>query len=212
MQTTRRQIIEYLKKKRRATVNELAQHLGLSPMGVRQHLMVLEHQDLVGSTEVRRGTGGRPHAVYSLTDLGNEVFPKRYHQLADTVLEVLEVLEGEEKVNQVLEKVAEKWATPYSSRLANLPLDETMTEFARLMAEDGRPINLEKVEDGYYFYALFCPFHRVAQKHHEMCKMDTHFLSKALGHEVEMIGCEIRGNDSCAFFVSADGIATRVGK
>ena len=66
MQETRQQIIEILKTRSQATVDDLADALALTTMTVRHHLGILEEQSLV-QTEIQRGRVGRPHYVYRLT-------------------------------------------------------------------------------------------------------------------------------------------------
>src|SRR5512140_657216 len=88
VQRTRREILNILKRKGRATLDELAQGVGLVPVTVRAHLNVLERDDLVKYEEVR-GKVGRPYYVYSLTEEADALFPKTYHTLANRVLDSL---------------------------------------------------------------------------------------------------------------------------
>ncbi|HEX2922718.1 MAG TPA: winged helix-turn-helix transcriptional regulator, partial [Chloroflexota bacterium] len=85
MQRTRRQILDILKRRGRATLEELSKEVALSPVTVRVHLSVLQRDDLVSVEEVR-GKVGRPYFVYSLTEDAEELFPKRYHALANRLL------------------------------------------------------------------------------------------------------------------------------
>ena len=85
MQATRQEILDYLRRNRRATVKELDRHLGLTSTGVRQHLTVLEREGLVDAEE-ERSRVGRPALVYSLSDRGDALYPKRYEQLANVLL------------------------------------------------------------------------------------------------------------------------------
>ncbi|HEY5640138.1 MAG TPA: helix-turn-helix domain-containing protein, partial [Dehalococcoidia bacterium] len=80
MQTTRQQILDYLRRHGRGTVKELGQLLGLTSTGIRQHLTVLERDNLVEARE-ERGRVGRPTLVYSITETADDLFPKAYDQL-----------------------------------------------------------------------------------------------------------------------------------
>ena len=53
MQTTRRTILEILRERGQATVDEMADQLGLTPMTVRHHLNLLQSQDLVVVTKLQ---------------------------------------------------------------------------------------------------------------------------------------------------------------
>ena len=54
---TRQKIIAYLKEKDKATVDELAAIVGLTPMAVRYHLNVLQSENLIFASE------GRPRSA-----------------------------------------------------------------------------------------------------------------------------------------------------
>jgi predicted ArsR family transcriptional regulator len=69
MQSTRQEILAILKEERQATVEDLAERLELTPMTIRHHLNVLQAQNLVVASKVRRSKKvGRPRLVYTLTD------------------------------------------------------------------------------------------------------------------------------------------------
>src|SRR3989337_651693 len=97
-QSTKGQILAFLKRNGGSTVDDLASALGLAGMTVRQHLTMLERDDLVASRKVRRPPG-RPHYVYTLTPRGHGTFPRRYDHLAQMMLDELANLE----VSQLLE-------------------------------------------------------------------------------------------------------------
>ena len=70
------------------TLGELAKKLGISKSGTKEHIIKLEafgyiqYKDIVGSV-------GRPKRAYLLTEQGQEVFPKQYSWLSNTILECL---------------------------------------------------------------------------------------------------------------------------
>ena len=69
MHETRQRIIDFLKEKRKATVEELAAAIDLTPMAVRYHLNVLQADNLIAAFAVRRQSGpGRPQQIYRLTE------------------------------------------------------------------------------------------------------------------------------------------------
>src|SRR5712692_2312090 len=95
MQSTKEQILVRLKRTGGSTVEGVATEFGLAGMTVRQHLAGLERDGLVESRE-ERGRTGRPRLLFSLSDGGEERFPKRYDRLADLALCEVAFLEAEE--------------------------------------------------------------------------------------------------------------------
>ena len=87
MQATRQRILEILKDRNTATVEELAHDLGLTPVTIRHHLDILRSEGLVQAPQVkRRDTPGRPQHVYGLTEAADAYFPKNYAGFTDMML------------------------------------------------------------------------------------------------------------------------------
>ena len=61
MQKTRESIVQILKKRGQATVDELSRELGLTSVTVRHHIEILRQEGVVDSPEpLRRSGPGRP--------------------------------------------------------------------------------------------------------------------------------------------------------
>lgn len=86
MHSTKSEILALLKRSDGSTVDELASQLRLAPMTVRQHLTVLERDELVGAEEVRRPTG-RPHYLYRLTEDGHRKLAGGFDRLLALLVE-----------------------------------------------------------------------------------------------------------------------------
>ncbi|HEB01872.1 MAG TPA: ArsR family transcriptional regulator, partial [Nitrospirae bacterium] len=89
---TRKQIIMLLKKNILQSVAQLSEHMSITPMAVRQHLMGLEKQGIITYKPKKSGIG-RPVFLYSLTKKASDIFPKSY---SDFVREMLSILEDED--------------------------------------------------------------------------------------------------------------------
>lgn len=204
MQTTRKAILEILKEEGQATVDELAEQLGLTPMTIRHHLNVLQSQDLVAATRLRyRRSAGRPRHVYTLTEGGNDLFPANYHGLAGCLLDEIKELVGEAKVRQILRRIGEKLASK-APALEGLPLAERVARVADFLMDKGFIARWEKVEGGYALYQFNCPYRRVARDHAEVCQMDMALISTMLGVEPRRIHGTASGGEGCTYLISTD--------
>src|SRR6266571_1997474 len=123
MQATRRKIIEYLHRNGEATIRDLAKTVSLTATGVRQHLAVLAQDGLV-AVEETHGKIGRPALVYSLTAAGAALFPSRYDDLSNLLLEQIKAIAGSQGLQSVLMRVAARSAEPYEHRVQNRTLPE----------------------------------------------------------------------------------------
>jgi predicted ArsR family transcriptional regulator len=147
VQRTRREILNILKKKGRATLEELATGVGLVPVTVRAHLNVLERDDLVQYEEVR-GKVGRPFYVYSLTEDAEALFPKNYHTLANRVLDGVATAFGGEGVEHLAEVISDVWLQEKQHRLVGKSGVELVQEVAKIRAEEGTWAEVERTDDG----------------------------------------------------------------
>lgn len=68
-ESTRDIILDTIRQRYQATVNELAEAADVSPVTVRHHLNALQAEAVLESDRVRRKVG-RPYHVYSLTEKG----------------------------------------------------------------------------------------------------------------------------------------------
>ena len=202
MQVTRKEILDVLRKEGQATVERLARHLALTSNCVRQHLSVLEKEQLVTSSEVRRKLG-RPQFVYCLTQSADDLFPKSYHLLTTWLLDELKAMYGENKTRLLLEGMARRWADSVSSHVAGKTLEERVEGLVGLLKRDGHLVEWEKGEDGIFIYEYDCRFHRVAQVHPEVCSLESRMLTQVLGVPVESLECMLDGRGRCAYGISA---------
>ncbi len=202
MQKTRRQILDLLKLRGRATLDDLAGEIGLSGVTIRSHLSVLERDDLITSEEVR-GKVGRPHFVYSLAAGAEEVFPTAYHLIAHRFLDGFRSVATPEQMSRVVEIVAERWAAEKSRRLEGKGLEARVAEVARIRSEEGAIAEWEPYEGGYLLRQHHCPASRVAQANPEICQVELRYLQRLLGASVERESLHHHGERKCVYRITA---------
>jgi len=198
MQSTRQQILDYLQRQGRATVKDLGQLLGLTSTGIRQHLTVLERDGLVEARE-ERGRVGRPTLVYAPTEKADALFPKAYDLLAGVLLEEVRASEGNEKLHQLLHRVAGRLASPYVERVEGRPLLERVKETARLMEEQGCIVECTEDEGEYYIDEYTCPFPKVAQSDRAVCALHVEFVRILTGGDTRLTRSLLRGERTCTY-------------
>ena len=204
MQPTRKAILDILKEQGQATVDELAEQLGLTPMTVRHHLNVLQSQGLVVATQLRyRQSAGRPRHVYTLTEEGNDLFPANYHGLAVRLLDEIKEMVGEDKLQEILCRIGEKLASE-APDMQGLPIAERVARVADFLTDKGFISRWEKVKDGYALYQFNCPYRRVSRDHAEVCHMDRALISTLLGVELKRVNGMASAEEHCTYFIPTD--------
>ena len=201
MQSTRREILTLLKMRGPMTVKELSKSLGITAMGVRQHLATLERDGYVAPGGVRRGQG-RPSRIYMLTPLGDDLFPRTYQQFATAILEDLRALDGEAKVMKVLEKRKERLLEEYRERLKGRGAAEMVAELARIRQEEGYLAEWKQVDANTYLLVEHnCPIRSVADHFQYACHLEQALFSEVLGAEVNRSNHILKGEPSCSYTI-----------
>jgi predicted ArsR family transcriptional regulator len=202
MQTTRRSILDILKRKGQASVDELAADMELTPMGIRQHLMILQRDGLVQSSEVRRKTG-RPHYVFTLSEQANELFPRNYHTLLDSVLSEIESEGGTEAVRRILGRLEDRVVTAHKSAMEGKDFEARIVEVTKILADNGSLPEWQKDNSGYSIREFNCPYHSVARSHRELCDVTTSIISRLVDASVTQTECVLDGAVSCTYLLRA---------
>jgi predicted ArsR family transcriptional regulator len=203
MQSTRQQIIEYLKEKGPATVDDLATVVELTPMAIRHHLNVLQADDLITSYAVRRQDGpGRPSQVYRLTEAADKFFPVDYYRLTDYLLDELKLQLGHERVAEIFNNIATRLASEVPTLKNGETIEERLTELIAFLTDKGFVADWEAQHEGYLIHAYSCPYRQVARTHAEVCLIDQQIISAMLNTTPVCIACLPSADDHCTYHVS----------
>ena len=206
MTDTRQEILEYLREKGTADVNELAETLGLSPVTIHYHVNVLQRDGLLESKAVRQGVG-RPRNVFTLRDSAFDKFPQGYHRLSDRLLEVLKSRMTEADLHALFEGIGAEIAAEHAMNLQGRPLEKKIELVIDLLGEEGFMSRLEKIgADQFILTQVNCPYQYVATRHPEVCELDLQLMNSALGTEVTRGACVANGDAVCTFHIQSQPI------
>lgn len=199
MQSTRETILNILKKRGQATVDELGQELGLTAVTVRHHLDVLRGEGLVAAPNARhRKTPGRPQYAYALTEEASAFFPKKYEQLTSLILDEMHACLSPEELDQIMKRIGRRIADQ-----ADLPsggdFSSTLTATVEFLNRMGYMACSERNDGSYLLHVANCPYERVAQNGQEPCTMDLAMLTRLLGVEPERTAWSAKGDPQCTY-------------
>lgn len=182
MKNTRERILKLLALTRQATVNKMSVQLGINPITIRHHLLVLEEEGLIVTGEKRHGVG-RPPLVYRLSNKGLQEVASNYRSLSESLISKIEQTYGANQLTMILETIGHEMAK--ESFLASNPnLSEWMDSFCDLMAEQGYQVDWAIKEDRVYIRNANCPFYYLKQTHQTVCSLDHAFFSTILAKEL----------------------------
>jgi DeoR family transcriptional regulator, suf operon transcriptional repressor len=202
----RRSVIDALKRRGEAGVDELAQDLDMTTAGARQHLDTLAQEGLVTSHDEPRPDGGRGRrrVVYGLTARSEPLFPKAYDELANDLLRHASAEDGT-LVERIFVRRRDQRITNARARLAHRPdLAAKVAELARILDEDGYLAEAEALDDGRYRITEHnCAILAVASHHPAACRSEIQFLQAVLPEAtVERVSHIVAGAHQCAYLVT----------
>lgn len=201
--TTRDVILHTIKSSPQSTVEELAEVAEVSPVTVRHHLNALQAEGAIEATSIRRKVG-RPYYVYSLSERGQELFPKRYVRLTSRLLDQLKGRLPEEVVDEIFKGVVDSVLQEHRGEFEHLSLEKRLDYLVDLLSEEGFLSSWERTADGYRLVEYSCPYLSIGSTHVEVCNFDRQLIDDVLQLRVHQNSCMLQGANCCQFTISVD--------
>ena len=207
--STRMEVLEHLRRKGPASAETIAADLGVTPNAVRQHLTNLERDTFVIS-HPERGARGRPALLFSITERADSVFPKRYGQLATMVLQEVQDMGGEDALDEIFARVAQRHAAVVEKDLQGLDFDQKMARVVAWIGRAGTLAEQTETEEGVKVTIHNCPFRNTALKFPQVCSITPQLISRLTGAAVSQSDSIHRRDPYCSFVVQRpEGVGGR---
>ena len=189
-----------------ATVDEVAEYLGITISGARQHLTALADDGLVEANEVEREQRprGRPRLTYHATELADAIFPKAYAALTNDLLGYL-AEENSETIDRLFARRRDDRIANARDRLAaRRSLGAKVEELARILDEDGYLATSERIgRDHFRVVEHNCAITSVARRYGQACTSELDFIRAVLPEaRVERTSHIIEGARHCAYDIA----------
>ncbi len=201
--TTRRAILNLLKRQGPLDAATVAKELALTPAAIRLQLSRLEEDGLLTHRDELSQARGRPRHVYQLTSAAEALYPKRY---GDLTTELLGYLGGPDAstVDELFEQRRRRRVAGALPRTANLPFDEQVAALTAILDEDGYLADAERLDDGSWRITEHnCAILTVAHGFSQACSSELAFIREALpGATVQRVAHLMDGAHVCAYVVS----------
>ena len=204
LEGTRGRILEELAVAPR-TAHDLALKLGIQESAARGHLGRMEERGLVVPTFRREGVG-RPRKRYALTDAAQELFPKKYDLILDTVVDELLAREGEGYVSALFADAAQRMAREVAKEVprSGTP-DQRAENVVRSLNRLGFRCSADRAPDGSIrIVRTNCVFRHSALTHpFLLCEVfDKHLTEALLGQAgVDLLDSIGRGGMRCTHLI-----------
>lgn len=200
LSSTRGQVVQLLRRGE-ATVNELAEKLGLTDNAIRAHINTLERDELVEQSGKRAGVR-KPESVYTLTREAELLFPKAYHLLLNQLLDVLGRRLAAAEIEEVLQEVGRDIAAAQSAAFEGKPLRERVDHAMQVLSGMGGLAELEEQKGQLVIQGCSCPLGEAVRQHPEVCRLAEALLTEIVGAPVRE-ACERDGAPRCIFRIES---------
>jgi DeoR family suf operon transcriptional repressor len=208
--TTRRAILNQIKRQGPQTATQVAEGLALTPAAIRLQLTHLEGDGLLEHDSTPEHRPGRPTLLYRLTAAAEALYPKRYGDLTTELLGYLGGPDGRQ-VDQLFEQRRQRRVDGARPRLVNLSFDEQVAALTAILDEDGYLADAQRLSDGSWRITEHnCAILTVAHGFSQACSSELSFIRDALpGAHVERVAHLMDGAHVCAYLVTPPPATSR---
>lgn len=161
LQGTRRRIVMLLRMQDR-TVRELANSLDLTRNAIRSQLSKLQ-RDQLAEIVGRRPTDRKPENVYGLTPKAEQLFPKSYDEILNSLLSVLS--EEYDDLAPLLRKVARRLVQPHKPHELEVSARDRLERAKQVFEEMGGLPVIEEMNGTYRLKGASCPLASAVDVH-----------------------------------------------
>lgn len=180
-ETSTDRILFLLKTRAPLSANDLARDLGITAMGVRQHLAGLKAEDLVDFADERHSVG-RPKRLWRLTDKAQARFPDTHAQVAVDLIDAAGRLFGADGLGRLIAARETETLTRYRQELeGSRTLTKRLRRLAELRRSEGYMAEVEALGDGsYLLIENHCPICAAARACKGFCRSEMEIFRSLL--------------------------------
>ena len=194
-------ILQMLKTQGELTAKVIATELGLTTMGVRQHLQSLEdNSDVV--FEDKKATRGRPTRYWSLTAKSNSHFSDRHEELTVQLIDSVKTIFGDQGLEQLIAHSEDASFKLYQAALVDAKdLAAKLAALAKLRTEEGYMASVESRDGVYWLLENHCPICAAASSCLNFCRSELQLFQNLLQLDASISREEhiIEGARRCAY-------------
>lgn len=180
------------------SIDEIAEQQAISRNAVKQHIVVLEKDQLIKVAHLN-STKGRPSRSYVLTELGINHFSKQYSWFCNLLLTELKEEMGSDGFTSFMQRLGYKIAISLAPQFVGKNAEQKAETLVSIMDNLGYQVSVEQAGEYATIKAVNCVFHDLAQEHTELCEFDRTLIRTLLDNPVEQTECMAKQGCACRF-------------
>ena len=200
-------LLDRLKCRGPQSVKILANQLGMTTMGARQHLQDLASKGYVKTAAMaEKQTRGRPVHLWSLSEQGHSHYPDSHKDIAIELIDLLRQEPNTDLLDTLVARRSVKQRSHYTNALTQEAQSDTaakLQKLAQLRTEEGYMAEVRLLPDGWLFIENHCPIATAAKHCNGFCSAELSTFQQLLGTEVSIKQVDhlIAGARRCTFKV-----------
>lgn len=202
---SRERILHLLKTRGPLTTRALADELGITATGMRQHLRRLADAGLIAHRDQKAGVG-RPARRWSLTASGEERFPDGHADLTLFLLKSIRQVFGVKGLDKLAAARGREQAALYREQIdGRLGIEQRLAALAEQRSAEGYMAEWKKEGEGVWLLVeSHCPVAAAARLCGSLCQAELDAFRSALGEDVEVERSEhlLCGARRCAYRIA----------
>jgi len=203
--SSKRAVLEVLKRRGPSEVRDVASALGVTPMAVRQHLYALVEDGLVSfAAAPKHGGRGRPSKVWQAAVRADTLFADAHAELSVELIGNIKDVFGERGLDKLIAARTQQQIAAYGAALASAAtLKEKVKRLARLRSDAGYMAEVKADGEGFLLIENHCPVCRAATACAGLCRQELDVFRAVLGREVTIERTDhiLLGARRCAYRV-----------
>jgi DeoR family suf operon transcriptional repressor len=194
-------VLRELKRSQPLTAKDLAEKLGVSANAIRHHLKELEAELLVTYGREQRGVGA-PTFAYRLSSHGEALFPKRYEQTLNDLLNRVAERQGRAATTALLDDLYSDLTRRLQVELEGVAPAARLTAVARVLSDAGYMAESDAAGGAFRLAEHNCAIKSVAERFPEVCAAEAKFLQTVLAATVERTAHIVDGCNACEYAIT----------
>ncbi len=204
-QRSRQVILNLLKKEGPSDARDLAAHVGVSAMAVRQHLYALQNERIVTFDEQPQPVG-RPVKLWKLTSAADRFFPDGHAELTVGLVQSMTQAFGAKGLEKLLAVRTREQIAAYCDKMPRrASLRKRLDILSQIRSNEGYMAEVIDNHDGsFLFVENHCPICAAATACTGLCGAELSVFQQVLGDEIDIERVEhiIEGARRCAYRVA----------
>ncbi len=199
--STKKRLLEELKRDGERSLTELAASLGISKMAVLKHVAVLEDKGLIERSFRVEGRG-RPRVRFRLSRKAARLFPEAYTHLTLCALAFIEEKVGRDAVARLLRQRTQEVYDQNRSRFSDEDFRGRVQALVALREEGGYMAERGRIgKNSAEVLEHNCPILAIAEKYGEACQIEVDLFQKLLRADVDASHRVVAGDPVCRFMI-----------